>query len=129
MVSPPADSFRAHAPPPLPVDLLALLVDHINVGILTVSADGTVLQWNRFLHAPTRISPAEIVGSNLYDRFPELPRSWLEHKLRGVFLLKNFAFTSWRQRPYLLRFQDHRPLTGGAEPMRQDCAFIPLLHA
>jgi diguanylate cyclase (GGDEF)-like protein len=126
-------SSRAEAPalpaaPTLPVALLALLVDRINVGILTIAADGTVLQWNRFLHAHTRLAPEEVVGRNLYERFPELPRSWLEHKLRSVFLLKNFAFTSWRQRPYLLRIEDHRPLTGGSEPMRQDCAFIPLVH-
>jgi diguanylate cyclase (GGDEF)-like protein len=69
-----------------------------------------------------------VVGRNLYERFAELPRDWLERKLRSVFLLKNFAFTSWRQRPYLFRIDNHRPLTGGSEPMRQDCTFIPLVH-
>jgi diguanylate cyclase (GGDEF)-like protein len=128
MASPPAEPAGGSGPPPLPVDLLALLVDRVNVGILTVSADGTVLQWNRFLHAHTHVAPEDVIGKNLYERFSELPRVWLERKLRGVFLLKNFAFTSWRQRPYLFRFDDHRPLTGGSEPMRQDCAFIPLVH-
>ena len=114
--------------PALPVAVLALLVDHINVGILTVNVDGTVLQWNRFLHAHTGVAPGDVVGRNLYERFAELPRDWLERKLRSVFLLKNFAFTSWRQRPYLFRIDNHRPLTGGSEPMRQDCTFIPLVH-
>ena len=54
--------------------------------------------------------------------------SWLESKLRRVFLLKNFAFTSWRQRPFLFRVDNHRPLTGSTEPMRQDCTFIPLVE-
>ena len=114
--------------PALPVAVLALLVDHINVGILTVNVDGTVLQWNRFLHAHTGVAPGDVVGRNLYERFAELPRDWLERKLRSVFLLKNFAFTSWRQRPYLFRIDNHRPLTGGSEPMRQDCTFIPLVN-
>src|SRR4051812_9301725 len=83
--------------------LLGRLVEQINVGILTVAVDGTVLQWNRFLHAHTGIAPEDVVGCNLYERFAELPRAWLEQKLRRVFLLKNFAFTSWRQRPYLFR--------------------------
>jgi diguanylate cyclase (GGDEF)-like protein len=112
----------------LPARLLSLLVDRINVGIVTVAPDGTVLQWNRFLHAHTRLPPEEVVGRNLFERFPELPRPWLERKLRSVFLLKNFAFTSWKQRPFLFRFENHRPLTSGAEPMRQDCAFVPLVH-
>jgi diguanylate cyclase (GGDEF)-like protein len=114
--------------PELPANLLSLLVDRINVGIFTVTADGTVLQWNRFMHAHTRVPPEEVVGRNLYERFPDLPRAWLERKLRGVFVIKNFAFTSWKQRPYLFRFEDHRPVTGGVEAMRQDCAFIPLVH-
>jgi diguanylate cyclase (GGDEF)-like protein len=121
--SPPAAAAGA-----LPPALLAVLVDRINVGIFTVTADGTVLQWNRFLHAHTRVAPEEIVGRNLYERFPDLPREWLERKLRSVFVIKNFAFTSWKQRPYLFRFEGQRPVTGGAEAMRQDCAFIPLVH-
>jgi len=128
MVLPQADAPAALAPAGLAVDFLALLVDRINVGIVTVDAEGTVMQWNRFLHAHTRLPPEQVVGQNLFDKFPELPRAWLERKLRRVFLLKNFAFTSWRQRPYLFRFDNHRPLTGGTEPMRQDCAFIPLAH-
>jgi diguanylate cyclase (GGDEF)-like protein len=123
-----AETPPAPAPAPaLPMALLAALVERINVGILTVAADGTVLQWNRFLQAHTRLAPEEVVGRNLYERFPELSRPWLERKLRSVFLLKNFAFTSWKQRPFLFRFDNHRPLTGGTEPMRQDCAFIPLI--
>src|SRR3954447_2832384 len=128
MALPRAEPAPASGTPLLPVDLLALLVDRMNVGVLTVAADATVLQWNRFLHAHTRLAPEDVVGKNLYERFSELPRDWLERKLRSVFLLKNFAFTSWRQRPYLFRFDDHRPLTGGTEPMRQDCAFIPLVQ-
>ncbi|HXU06030.1 MAG TPA: sensor domain-containing diguanylate cyclase [Polyangia bacterium] len=128
MAWPRAEAGPAPAAPTLPVGLLALLVDHINVGILTVNVDGTVLQWNRFLHAHTGLAPQDVLGRNLYERCAELPRDWLERKLRSVFLLKNFAFSSWRQRPYLFRFNNHRPLTGGTEPMRQDCTFIPLLH-
>jgi diguanylate cyclase (GGDEF)-like protein len=126
MGSPQADPTAGLAPAELPAGFLALLIDRVNVGIVTVDAIGTVMQWNRFLHAHTCLSPDQVVGQNLYERFPELPRAWLERKLRSVFLLKNFAFTSWRQRPYLFRFDNHRPLTGGTEPMRQDCAFIPL---
>jgi len=112
----------------LPVGLLNLLVDNVNVGILTVDRDGTVLQWNRFLHAHTGIAARDVVGRNLYERFGDLPRDWLESKLRRVFLLKNFAFTSWRQRPFLFRVDNHRPLTGSTEQMRQDCTFIPLVE-
>ena len=128
MGSPRADEGAAAAGSGLPPALLALLVDRLNVGIFTVTADGTELQWNRFLHAHTRVAPADVVGKNLYETFPELPREWLERKLRSVFVIKNFAFTSWKQRPWLFRFEGQRPVSGGALAMRQDCAFIPLVH-
>src|SRR3954462_14111679 len=106
----------------LSAPLLALLVDRINVGLLTVSPDATVLQWNRFLEAHTRLPPQEVIGRNLYERFPDLPRAWLERKLKTFSLLKTFAFTSGRQRPSLFRFEGPRPFSRGTEPMRQDCA-------
>ena len=106
-----------------------MLVDRLNVGVLSVAADHTVLPWNRFMQAHSGRSAADVVGSSLFDCFPELPREWLERKLRSVFLLKNFAFTSWRQRPYLFCFQNHRLVTGGTTAMRQDCAMVPLIEA
>ncbi len=108
--------------------LLALLLDRLNVGVLTLSLDMTVLQWNRFLHAHTGVPASEVVGQNLFARFPELDREWIERKVRGVALLKTFAFSSWQQRPYVFRVENHRPITKTLEPMRQDGAFIPLVE-
>ncbi len=116
-------------PPGLGPQLFEVLVDRLNVGVLSVAADYTVLQWNRFMQAHSGRAAADVVGSSLFDCFPELPREWLERKLRSVFLLKNFAFTSWRQRPYLFCFQNHRLVTGGTTAMRQDCAMVPLIEA
>jgi diguanylate cyclase (GGDEF)-like protein len=115
-------------PPRLPPELLALLVDRINVGIVSVSPEMTILQWNRFMQAHSGVAATELLGQNLFQRFPELPRPWLERKIRSVFLLKTFAFTSWRRRPHLFAFKDHRLITGDAETMRQDCAFVPLIE-
>ncbi len=71
----------------------------------------------------------EILGRNLLECFPELPERWLRKKIQGVFLLKNYAFTSWEQRPYLFRFQHNRPLTGAVPHMLQNCTFLPVKNA
>jgi diguanylate cyclase (GGDEF)-like protein len=112
----------------LPPALLAALIDRINVGVVTVDAEMTILQWNRFMEAHSGQATASMVGQNLFQRFPELPREWLQRKIRSIFLLRTFAFSSWRNRPYLFPFKDHRLVTGDAEPMRQDCAFVPLVE-
>jgi diguanylate cyclase (GGDEF)-like protein len=108
-------------------DLLHFVASRIEVGILAVDLEMRVVVWNRFLEAHSGKSASEIVGRSLFDVFPELPRAWLERKIKSVVVLKNFSFTSWRQRPYLFRFRHHRPITGGIDVMRQDCTFLPVV--
>lgn len=109
--------------------LLNLLVDHLELGLVVVDADLNVVLWNHFMVAHSGVAAADMIGQPLLERFPELPTRWLEKKIRSVFLLKNYAFTSWEQRPYLFRFQHHRPITGGIDAMQQDCTFLPIKNA
>lgn len=105
---------------------LEYIVDRVDVGIVVVDRNLQVVLWNRFMEAHSGVKCDAIVGQTLLDHFSELPTKWLEAKLKSVFMLKNFAFSSWQQRPYLFRFKHHRPVTGGAEHMYQDCTFIPI---
>ncbi len=109
--------------------LLSFLVDRLEVGILVVDSDMRIVLWNHFMAAHSGRSAEEVVGQNVFECFPELPAKWLEKKIRSVFLLKNYAFTSWEQRPYLFRFNHNRPVTGGIEAMQQNCTFLPIKNA
>ncbi len=108
-------------------DLLSFVANRIEIGILAVDREMRIVVWNRFLEVHSGRSAAELVGRSLFDAFPELPRAWLERKINSVVVLKNFSFTSWKQRPYLFKFRHHRPITGGIDVMRQDCTFLPVL--
>jgi diguanylate cyclase (GGDEF)-like protein len=108
-------------------DLLHFAANRIEVGILAVDRDLRVVVWNRFLEAHSGRNASEVVGRPIFDTFPDLPRRWLERKVHSVIVLKNFSFTSWRQRPYLFKFRHHRPITGGIDEMRQDCTFLPVM--
>lgn len=112
-------------PGPSSAELLQFVVDRIEVGVFAVDRQGTVLLWNHFLAMHSKRSASEVVGRNLFDCFPELPRKWLERKIESVFVLKNYAFTSWEQRPYLFHFHHNRPITGGIDAMRQNCTLLP----
>jgi diguanylate cyclase (GGDEF)-like protein len=105
---------------------LEYIIDNLNVGLFIVNRDFDVVLWNRFMAVHSGKSADEVVGQNLFDAFPELPRRWLQQKLRSVFLLKNAAFTAWEQRPYLFKFPHNRPITGGVDSMRQNCTFQPI---
>ena len=111
------------SPPPR---LLDFVVDRLEVGIFAVDAEMKVVLWNHFMAMHSGHEPGRVIGRNLFECFPELPRVWLEKKIRNVFLLKNYAFTSWEQRPYLFHFQHNRPVTGGVDAMQQSCTFLPV---
>jgi len=105
---------------------LAALVDNINVGIVVVNREHEVVLWNRFMAVHSGRSADEVVGRNLFEAFPELPKRMLRQKVRSVFLLNHQAFTSWEHRPYIFAFPHNRPITGGVDRMRQDCTFFPI---
>ncbi len=109
------------------VGLLPSLVDHLAVGVFIVDRQNQVILWNEFMASHSGRPADQVVGKDLFELFPELPRKWLEKKLESVFVLKNFAFTSWEQRPYLFAFSHNRPVTGGVDQMQQNCVFTPLM--
>jgi two-component system, NtrC family, sensor kinase len=108
------------------VELREFVVDHLQIGIFVLDRSSNVVLWNAFMAAHSGRSAQEVVGKNLFTLFPELPHAWLEKKLHAVISLGYMAFTSWEQRPYLFRFRDSRPVSGGLESMRQSCTFLPI---
>lgn len=110
-------------------ELLAFIVDRANVGVFIVNADLDILLWNRFMASNSGRNAEEVVGKKLFDCFPDLPQRWFAKKVSSVFMLKNFAFTSWEQRPYLFPFKHNRPVTSGMEFMCQDLTLMPIKNA
>jgi diguanylate cyclase (GGDEF)-like protein len=105
------------------------IVKWVDVGIFVVNREMEITLWNNFMINYSGHSATDVVGKNLFECFPELPKAWLSKKINSVFILKNFAFTSWEQRPYLFRFPHNRPITGGVDFMYQNCTFLPVKNA
>jgi two-component system NtrC family sensor kinase len=101
-------------------------LDRLNAGVFSVDAEMRIVHWNLFMASNSGRSADDVVGKDLFECFPELPSQWLRWKLRSVFLLGTYAFSSWKQRPYIFKFPHNRPLTGGIDFMRQDIAFLPV---
>lgn len=112
-----------------PSTLLPTLIDDIDTGVFVLDRDYNVLLWNRFMTSHSGKKSDDVIGQNLFDTFPDLPRKWFEKKLQSVILLRNFSFTSWEQRPWLFPFTHNRPITGGIDFMQQNCVLMPLVNA
>ena len=106
--------------------LLEFIVDRINVGVFIVNEQLEIQFWNKFMASNSGLDANQVVGKPLFDSFPDLPQRWFAKKVSSVFMLKNFSFTSWEQRPYLFPFRHHRPVTGGMEFMCQDLTLMPI---
>jgi two-component system NtrC family sensor kinase len=107
--------------------VLEVIVDRITVGVFVVDLEMRIVVWNDFLAIHSGRPAKELLGRDLFESFPELNRKWLGRKIRHVANLGNMAFTSWQQRPYLLKLAHHRHIKDGPDAMRQDCTFVPLL--
>lgn len=102
------------------------MLQSIDVGLVVVDRQYNICMWNRFMQNHVGHCPSHIVGKNLFELFRDLPEEWLKRKTESVFLMKNPAFTTWEQRPYLFKFDNYRPITGMTDLMYQNVTFIPL---
>lgn len=102
------------------------MLQNVDVGLVVVNRNFDVHLWNEFMVNHSGFPPADTVGRNLFELFPEIPDRWFRRKLDGVFQLKTRSFVTWEQRPYLLRFNNYRPITGTADFMYQNATLIPV---
>lgn len=110
-------------------ETLESMLNAINMGVLLIDRDYRVLFSNPFMSLNSGLPPQALVGHTLFDAFPELPERWVRQKINSVFTLKNFAFTSWQQRPHLFSFASTRPISGSVKHMYQNCTFFPVQDA
>lgn len=102
------------------------VLNNIDVGLVILDREYNIQLWNSFMQNHSARTPSEILGANIFAVFPELPPGWFKRKVESVLVLRNSAFTTWEQRPYLFRFRNYRPITGVAEFMYQNSTIIPL---
>lgn len=105
------------------------MLQTIDVGLVVLDRDYQVQMWNSFMENHSGLTPAHVMGHDLFGLFEEIPRAWFKRKLDMVFELNCRSFTTWEQRPYLLRFRTYRPITSPAEYMYQNITLIPIASA
>jgi diguanylate cyclase (GGDEF)-like protein len=102
------------------------MVHNIDVGLVIIEKDYTIKIWNGFMENHSGLTNFDAVDKKLTDLFTYIPKGWLQQKINSVCLLKNKAFTTWEQYPYLFKFKSYRPITSEAEHMYQNVTFLPL---
>ena len=104
------------------------MIQNIDVGLVVLDLDMNIKVWNGFMENHSGLLTKNVVDRKLSDLFEDIPIQWLKQKINSVYLLKNKAFTTWEQRPYLFKFKAYRPITSNAEFMYQNVTFLPLTN-
>ncbi len=102
------------------------VVHSLDVGLVVLDKNFNIKLWNSFMQNHSALGPEEVINQNLFEVFPEVDEEWFRRKAQTVYILKNSAFTTWEQRPYLFRFENYRPITGAAEFMYQNSTLVPI---
>ena len=107
--------------------LLLGIIHNVDVGLVVLDREHRIKIWNHFMWNHSGINPSTLTDCNLFESFPELPAQWLKKKLDTVFLLNNRSFSSWQQRPFIMKFNSYNPITGRSETMYQNMTIFPLM--
>lgn len=102
------------------------MLQSIDVGLIVLDREYSVQVWNSFMANHSGVLAGDIIGKNLFDMFADISEDWFKRKAESVLLLNCRSFTTWEQRPYLIKFKNYRPITGPAEFMYQNVTLIPL---
>ncbi len=100
--------------------------EQLNSGVIIFDLNSNVVVWNKFLAIHANKTTEQIVGKNLFDLFPELPKKWFDRKVSGVVQLQAPSFCSWAQRHHLIELPHTRPISTDSEFMAQNCTFLPI---
>lgn len=103
------------------------MLQTIEVGLFVINRQTQIELWNSFMENHSGVRVANAKQRNLFELFPDLPKSWLERKINAVFKLKSRAYSTWEQRPHIFRFKAVRPLTSQAPWMYQNLTLTPLI--
>ena len=102
------------------------MLQTVDVGIVVVDNKFKIRVWNAFMESHSGLLPSDVRDNSMFKLFPEIDDKWLKTKCRPVFELKNRAFITWEQRPYIFRFANYRPITGTEDFMYQNITLSPL---
>ena len=102
------------------------ILDTMDSGLIVLDQDYKVCVWNSFMQSYSGILSQNILGECLFDHFEDLPRRWLETKLKTSADLETRSFSSWENRPYLFKFNNFSPVSNSSNLMFQDIVITPL---
>jgi diguanylate cyclase (GGDEF)-like protein len=100
--------------------------DMVDIGLVILDKDLHVRQWNRWMQLHSGIDQERIVGSVIFDVFPNLKRPRFLTSCKTVFTFGNFNFFSQKLHHYLFPFKPISSFDSDFKFMQQSCTMGPV---
>ncbi len=105
---------------------LQQIFDTVNIGLVVMDRQLRVTQWNRWMYQHSGIAAEAIVGSSIFDHFPQLNTPGFQKNCKAVLAFGNFSFFSQKLHRYLFPFKPVGSFGAKFEQMQQSCTMGPL---
>src|ERR1039457_3624459 len=105
---------------------LSQIFDTVNIGLVILDRDYNVRHWNRWMSLNSGIAHEKIIGSPLFDFFPDLNNPSFTRNCKSVLSFGNFSFFSQKLHRFLFPFKPVNSFDAIFDNMQQSCTLGPL---
>lgn len=106
--------------------IFSQIFDMVNVGLVILDKNLKVYKWNRWMELHSGITSKDIVGSSVFDFYPDLNNPAFLRNYKSVMAFGNFSFFSQKLHKYLFPFKPETSIGSDYEYMQQSCTMGPL---
>lgn len=100
--------------------------DSLNLGIVLLAKDFTVLHWNQWMEIHSEISRKSILGRPIFALYPALDTERFRRRVRSVFKFGNYSYFSNDLHEYLIPMKNTNPAYPAFKYMQQSCSVSPV---
>lgn len=102
------------------------ILDAVNHGIVILSSDYKVLDWNRWMEIHSGISRDIILNTSIFNHYPNLSYPGFTRSCKSVLKFGNYIFFSQKLHNYLFPFKTIGSYSVQHEMMQQSCTIVPM---
>ena len=98
----------------------------VDIGLVVLDKEFRVRYWNRWMALHSGISPKEIKGVSLFEKYPHLNNKKFLRNFKAIFAFGNCYFFPQKLYDYIFPFKPESNFVSEIDYMQQSCIMGPL---
>lgn len=98
----------------------------LDIGLVVLDKEFRVRYWNRWMASHSGISPKEIKGVSLFEKYPHLNNKKFLRNFKAIFAFGNCYFFPQKLYDYIFPFKPESNFVSETDYMQQSCIMGPL---